>query len=81
MAWELQWTSKALGDLARMYDFLAPVNPAAAAKAVQALTHAPERLLEHPKIGERLRSFAPREVRRLLVEQYEIRYEVAAPKI
>lgn len=48
MAWELQWTSKALGDLARMYEFLAPVNPAAAAKAVQALTQAPERLLEHP---------------------------------
>ncbi len=81
MAWELQWTSKALGDLARMYEFLAPVNPSAAAKAVQALTRAPERLLEHPKIGERLRSFEPREVRRLLVEQYEIRYELAAPKI
>ena len=27
---ELKWTSKALSDLARLYDFLAPVNKPAA---------------------------------------------------
>lgn len=26
---ELKWTGKALSDLARLYDFLAPVNAAA----------------------------------------------------
>ncbi|KQP23089.1 type II toxin-antitoxin system RelE/ParE family toxin [Pseudorhodoferax sp. Leaf267] len=81
MTWELRWTSKALGDLVRLHEFLAPVNPAAAAKAVQALTRAPERLLEHPRIGEPLQDFAPREVRRLLVAQYEIRYELVDRKI
>jgi plasmid stabilization system protein ParE len=81
MAWQLQWTSKALGDLARMHEFLARVNPPAAAKAVQALSRAPERLLEHPKFGERLRAFEPREVRRLLVGQYEMRYELVEPTI
>jgi plasmid stabilization system protein ParE len=34
----LRWSSKALGDLARLHAFLAEVNPEAAAKAVQTLT-------------------------------------------
>lgn len=38
---ELKWTSKALSDLARLYEFLAPVNKPVAARAVQALTKAP----------------------------------------
>ena len=33
-------------------------------------------LLEHPRIGEQLFRFYPREVRRLLVDAYEIRYEI-----
>lgn len=49
---ELKWTGKALSDLARLYDFLAPVNKAAAARAVQALAKAPTILLTSPRIGE-----------------------------
>ena len=73
---ELKWTSKALSDLARLHEFLAPVNPHAAARTVQALTQAPTTLLTHPRIGEQLFQFAPREVRRLLVGDYEMRYEI-----
>ena len=73
---DLKWTSKALSDLARLFEFLAPVNKPAAARAVQALTAAPLRLLEQPRIGQRLDEFAPREVRRILVGHYEIRYEI-----
>lgn len=73
---DIRWTSKALGDLARLHEFLDRVNPPAAAKLVQALTRAPERLREHPRIGERLEEFAPREVRRLLAGQYKMRYEI-----
>jgi plasmid stabilization system protein ParE len=73
---ELKWTEKALSDLTRLYDFLAPINKSAAAKAVQSLTVAPRRLLEHPRIGERLDEFNPREVRRIIVGQYEMRYEI-----
>lgn len=72
----LQWTSKALGDLARLYEFLAPVNQPAAARVVQSLTKAPAILSSTPRIGERLFEFEPREVRRLLVGRYEIRYEI-----
>ena len=73
---ELKWTSKALADLARLYGFLAPVNKPAAARAVQALTKAPTVLLTHPRMGEQLFEFAPRDVRRILVAHYEMRYEL-----
>lgn len=73
---ELKWTSKALSDLARLYEFLAPVNKLAAARAVQALTRTPTILLTNPRIGEQLFEFEPREVRRLLVGHYEMRYEI-----
>ncbi len=73
---ELKWTSKALADLARLYEFLAPVNKPAAARAVQGLTKAPTILLTNPRVGEQLFQFDPREVRRILVGQYEMRYEI-----
>jgi plasmid stabilization system protein ParE len=73
---ELKWTSKALADLAHLYEFLAPVNKPAAARAVQALTKAPTILLTNPRIGEQLFQFEPREVRRILAGEYEVRYEI-----
>jgi len=77
----LQWTSKAMSDLARLHEFLAAVNRTAAARAVQALVAAPGKLLEQPRIGERLDEFEPREVRRLLVGKYELRYELQEESI
>lgn len=73
---ELNWTSKALSDLVRLYELLAPANRQAAARAVQALVKAPAILLTNPHIGEQLFEFEPREVRRLIVGQYEMRYEI-----
>lgn len=73
---KLKWTGKALSDLTRLYEFLAPVSKPAAARAVQALTKAPTTLLANPRIGEQLFEFEPREVRRILVGHYEMRYEI-----
>jgi plasmid stabilization system protein ParE len=73
---ELKWTSKALSDLARLYDFLASVNQPAAARAVQSVTKAPTALLVNPRIGEQLFAFEPREIRRILVGNCEMRYEI-----
>ena len=67
---ELKWTSKALSDLVRLYEFLAPVNKQAAASTVKSLTAAPASLLVNPRIGEKLEEFEPREVRRILVGHY-----------
>jgi len=72
----LRWTGKAQSDLLRLHEFLAPANPRAAARAVQALASAPARLFEFPRIGERLEEFNPRKVRRIFVGQYEMRYEI-----
>jgi plasmid stabilization system protein ParE len=73
---KLKWTSKALSDLARLYEFLAPASQPAAARAVQALVAAPAELLKNPRIGAKLGEFEPREVRRIFVGQYELRYEI-----
>jgi plasmid stabilization system protein ParE len=73
---ELKWTNKALSDLARLYDFLSVVNRQAAVRTVQSLSQAPSLLLSNPRIGERIEEFSPRDVRRLLVGHYEMRYEI-----
>lgn len=78
---KLRWTSEALADLSRLYEFLAPLNQPAAARAVESLATAPIRLLRHPRMGEMLKGFEPREVRRFLVGKYELRYEIQSSNI
>ena len=73
---DLKWSSKALSDLVRLYEFLALVNQPAAVWTVKSLTQAPKILLSQPRIGEQLFQFEPREVRRILVGEYELRYEI-----
>jgi plasmid stabilization system protein ParE len=73
---ELKWASKSQDDLARLYSFLSKSSPTAAARAIRALVAAPARLLAHPRLGERLDEFAPREIRRVFVGDYELRYEL-----
>jgi len=73
----LKWTHEAeLEDLPRLYEFLAKVNPRAAGDAIRSLVAAPELLLMQPKMGEPLLGYAPREVRRWFLKNYEIRYEL-----
>ena len=78
---KLQWTQHGLSDLVRLHEFLAPVNPAAAAKVVQTLTAAAGKLPRNPRIGEKLEQYDPREVRRLIVGRYEMRYEIQSQDI
>jgi plasmid stabilization system protein ParE len=78
---QLRWAPAAWADLTRLYDFLAFANRPAAARAVQSLTAAPLRLIEQPRLGERVDEFGEREVRRLLVGRYEIRYEISETTI
>ena len=78
---EIKWSNQALSDLARLYDFLALVNKQAAAGTVQSLTMAPHKLIEYPRLGEKLEEFSPREVRRIIVGHYELRYEIQTSTI
>ena len=61
----------------RLYEYLHAVAPAAAARVVQQLAHVPDRLVEYPRLGESLPAYGPREVRRVVVGAYELRYEIA----
>lgn len=77
----LRWTKQAQGDLVRIHEFLAPVNPAAAARIVQAIVARVKRIPAQPRLGQTLSEFSPREVRRLLMGDYEIRYELLGKDI
>ena len=77
----LRWTGRALSDLTRLHAFLASLNKPAAARTVQSLTAAPASLLTNSRIGERLDEFDPREVRRIFVGHYEMRYEIVESTI
>lgn len=63
------------------YDFLASANQPADARTVQQLTAAPITLLTNPRIGERLEEFLPRDVRRIQIGHYEMRYEIVSSTI
>jgi len=77
----LRWTSVAYADLQRIHEFLEPVNPAAATRCVGAVFARVRRIPAQPRLGERLGGFAEREVRRVFVERYEIRYEITGSDI
>jgi plasmid stabilization system protein ParE len=72
----LRWTTSARSDLVRLHEFLEPINRRAAALAIRQLVAGAKRIPARPRLGQRLREFAPREVRRILIGDYEIRYEL-----
>lgn len=78
---KVRLTGKASSDLARLYEHLRPVAPDAAARMVRQLARTPDRLVDYPRIGERLDAYAPREVRRIIVGDHELRYEISAASI
>ena len=73
---DVKWTTSAHRDLIRLHDFLAPVNKSAAKKAVKQLVDEAKLLQTHPLLGVELEAYAPRNVRRLVIGEYEVRYEV-----
>ena len=77
----LKWTTSARFDLVRLYEFLNSVNAPAAVRVVRQLIAGAKRIPAYPRLGARLAEFEPREVRRLLVGDYEMRYEVTTADI
>ncbi len=77
----LKWTNEAIADLDRLYKFLAKANATAAQRQLQSLIDAPRRLMEHPKSCRQLEQYLPREVRRVIVGNYEMRYECTHPTL
>lgn len=77
----LRWTTSARADLVRLHEFLAAANPGAAVLAVRHIIAGARRIPAHPRLGHRLRGFSGREVRRLLIGAYEVRYELAGKDV
>ena len=71
------WTRSAYADLKRIHEFLEPVDSSAAARAVRSVVARVRRIPRQPRLGERVPGFGDREVRRVLVRKYEVRYEIA----
>jgi plasmid stabilization system protein ParE len=70
------WTTAGLNDLNRLYAFLVPKNETAAADVIQSLTAASRRLSDFPRLGPKLSEYEGREVRHIVVGEYDLRYEV-----
>ncbi len=77
----LRWTSRAQSDLVRLCEFLLSVHPPAAVRAVRSLLDAAKRIPARPRLGVRLQEFGAREVRRIIVGTYEIRYELTGTDV
>lgn len=73
----IRWSREALADLSRLHGFLAPASPLVADDAIQAILEAPDRLINHPRLGAQVERYEDREVRHLFVDDYEMHYEVA----
>lgn len=70
----LVWTHAAANDLRRLHVFLSVVNEELATRVVRLAVARARRILEHPGLGSPLPRYGQREVRRIIVGQYEIRY-------
>ncbi|MBP6512236.1 MAG: type II toxin-antitoxin system RelE/ParE family toxin [Bacteroidia bacterium] len=72
----IKWTTSAERDIVKVYDFLARSNPKAAVQTVKLLIEGIEKIDAFPQLGIKLDDFKPREVRRIIIGDYEIRYEL-----
>ena len=72
----LRWTTSAERDLVRLHAFLATINPRAAAQVVRQLIAGAKQLIQYPQLGVKLEEFLPRDVRRMIIGDYELRYEL-----
>jgi plasmid stabilization system protein ParE len=77
----LRWARAAYADLQRIHEFLEPVDPVAAPRCVRAVMERVRRIPAQPRLGERVTGFGDREVRRVLIAAYEVRYEIAESDI
>ncbi len=73
---KLFWAKPALKDAARLYEFIADDNPLIAANVLEGIRAGVTRLIQFPQLGERVDGYEPREVRRIYIGPYEVRYEI-----
>ena len=77
----LRWWGAAIDDLGRLHRFLRPKNRQAADRLLRDLRLGALKLVDLPRKRERIDLPGPREIRRLLVDDYELRYELIGDEI
>ena len=63
----LSWSPRALQNVERLYDFLAPKSPDAAVRAIQTIRQGVKDLTRHPEIGRPVEEM-PSEFREWVIE-------------
>ena len=72
----IKWTTSAERDLVSVYAFLAITNSNAAIQVIQHIIQGVEKIQSFPQLGVKLSDFEDRDVRRVIIGKYEIRYEL-----
>ena len=73
---EIRWTQKAQDDLERIYGFASQCSRQHADEVLDHLIIGTSGLAEHPRIGVSQTRYEPREVRKILFDDYEVHYEI-----
>lgn len=73
---QIKWSREAVLDLVRLHDFVAEINPPKARQIIFALNDAALLLSTSPRMGSCLEGFGNAEVRRLIIANYDLRYEI-----
>ena len=83
MTCKLEWLPAARDDLVRLYEFIKPHNPEAAARAVQTIVSSAGKLEEQPELGWPY--VANKKFRELFIpfgaSQYVLRYRLDGDKV
>jgi plasmid stabilization system protein ParE len=72
----IKWSNEASDDLVRLHYFLAGKSQRAADEAIRRIIAGSLALENYARRGQIMEKYLPREVRRLLVADYELRYEI-----
>jgi len=78
---KLEWTEPAISALQAIHDFIALDQPFYAARFVDRLTVAAERLIDFPKLGRRVPEARRGEARELVFQGYRIIYRVRPDRV
>ncbi|MFJ5485406.1 type II toxin-antitoxin system RelE/ParE family toxin [Pectobacterium actinidiae] len=73
---EIRWTQKAQDDLERIYGFASQYSRQHADEVLDRLIIGTTGLTDHPRIGVSQTRYEPREVRKILFDDYEVHYEI-----
>lgn len=73
---DIYWTTKAQGDLERIHRFALQYSRQHANEVIERLISGSFELARNPAIGIVQTRYEPREVRKIVLSDYEIHYEV-----